>query len=114
MHNCFELKMNTQSIYLYLQFLGYNPHDPASLQCEQNKKDAIVLGVRILAARHLFRKSVRGMVSPYIEIEICGADYDNSKFKTKTISDNGFNPVWDEFFDFNIRNPNLALLRYDI
>ena len=51
------------------------------------------------------------MVSPYIEIEICGADYDNSKFKTKTISDNGFNPVWDEFFDFNIQNPDLALLR---
>ena len=67
--------------------------------------------MRILAARHLFRKSGRGMVSPYIEIEICGADYDNSKFKTKTISDNGFNPVWDEFFDFNVQNPDLALLR---
>jgi hypothetical protein len=28
------------------------------------------------------------MVSPFVEVEICGADYDNAKFKTKTISDN--------------------------
>ena len=90
---------------------GYNPQDPLSVSADQSANAAVVLGVRILAARHLFRKSGRGMVSPYIEIEICGADYDNSKFKTKTISDNGFNPVWDEFFDFNVQNPDLALLR---
>jgi len=53
------------------------------------------------------------MVSPFVEVEICGADYDNTKFKTKTISDNGFNPVWDEFFDFTCKNPDLALIRYE-
>jgi hypothetical protein len=51
------------------------------------------------------------MVSPFVEVEICGADYDNAKFKTKTISDNGFNPVWDEFFDFTCKNPDLAMIR---
>ena len=90
--------------------LGYNPYEPSTIG-ESYTNDAILLGVRVLAARHLSRKSGRGMVSPYIEVEICGADYDNAKFKTKTMSDNGFNPVWDEFFDFNIQNPALALLR---
>ncbi len=61
--------------------------------------------------RYLSRKTGRGMVSPFVEVEICGADYDNAKFKTKTISDNGFNPVWDEFFDFTCKNPDLAMIR---
>merc|ERR1712072_1363805 len=39
---------------------GYNPYDPVSLG-EQYSSDAVVLGVRILAARHLSRKSGRGL-----------------------------------------------------
>lgn len=60
---------------------------------------------------HFLRKSGRGIVSPYVEVEVLGADYDNGKFKTKTISDNGFCPVWDEVFNFKVANPDLALLR---
>ena len=57
------------------------------------------------------------MVSPYVEVEVVGADYDNVKHKTKTINDNGFNPVWGGVadqppFDLHIQNPDLALLRY--
>ena len=62
--------------------------------------------------RYLSRKTGRGIVSPFVEVEICGADYDNAKFKTKTISDNGFNPVWDECFDFTVKNPDLAMIRF--
>ena len=91
----------------YMFESSYNPYDPASF-CS----DAKLLVIRILAARHLTRKSRKGMVSPYIEVEICGADYDNAKYKTKTVHDNGFNPVWDEVFDFKIQKPDLALLRY--
>lgn len=73
---------------------------------------AILLGIRVLAGRHLSRKSGRGMVSPFVEIELCGADYDGTKRRTKTIGDNGYNPFWDEAFDFKVRNPDLALLRF--
>ena len=52
------------------------------------------------------------MVSPNVEVEICGTDYDTAKFKTKTLTDNGFNPVWDDSFDFQIYNPELAFLRF--
>ena len=65
-----------------------------------------------MAARYLSRKSGRGMVSPNVEVEICGTDYDTAKFKTKTLTDNGFNPVWDDSFDFQIYNPELAYLRF--
>ena len=56
------------------------------------------------------------MVSPYVEVEVIGADYDNVKHKTKTIHDNGFNPVWEdkEQFELYIQNPELTLLRYHL
>lgn len=86
---------------------GYLPTDVRGL----THVEPLCLVVRIISARHLSRKSVRGMVSPFVEVEIVGADYDNAKFKTKTISDNGFNPVWEEVFNFKVQNPDLALLR---
>ena len=58
-------------------------------------------------------------MSPYVELEVVGAEYDNVKHKTKTINDNGFNPIWGrsldtcESFDLYIQNPDLALLRYE-
>ena len=51
------------------------------------------------------------MVSPFVEVELCGCEYDAAKFKTKTLSDNGFNPVWDETVELVVQNPDLALLR---
>lgn len=37
----------------------------------------------MIGARHLV-KSGRGIASPFVEIEIVGAEYDNNKFKTST------------------------------
>ena len=75
----------------------------------------LIIGVQIMSARYLSRKSGRGILfSPYVEVEICGAEYDNAKFKTKTVNDNGFNPVWNDCFDFQVYNPDLALLRFVI
>ena len=68
-----------------------------------------------MAARYLSRKSGRGILfSPFVEVEINGADYDNAKYKTKSVSDNGFNPDWNDSFDFQIHNPDLAILRFVI
>ena len=53
----------------------------------------------------------KGMASPFVEVEVIGADYDNVKLKTKVVQDNGFNPVWDESFNLRILNPDLALIR---
>jgi hypothetical protein len=80
-----------------------------------------------------------GVVSPFVEIEIIGCDEDmtsSNKHTTKTISkirelmrimisitvlslnlfvvtaDNGFNPFWDESFQFHVSRPSLAFLRF--
>ena len=75
----------------------------------------LFLGVQVMAARYLSRKSGRGILfSPFVEVEINGADYDNAKYKTKSVSDNGFNPDWNDSFDFQIHNPDLAILRFVI
>ena len=90
----------------YMFRTEYNPSDPKT--CDTHP---LVLEVRVLAARHLTRKTGRGMISPYVEVEICGSEYDDLKLKTKTVGDNGFNPVWDETFTLTVHNAPLAMLR---
>jgi len=87
----------------------YLPTDPSGPAAAGVKP--LSLGVRVMAARHLSRQG-RGLVSPYVEVEICGNEYDNVKHKTRTINDNGYNPVWDETFNMDITNPDMALLRF--
>ena len=38
---------------------------------------------QIIGARHV-PKSGRSISSPFVEVEVVGADYDNSKYKTAT------------------------------
>ncbi|XP_074617747.1 1-phosphatidylinositol 4,5-bisphosphate phosphodiesterase gamma-1-like [Acropora palmata] len=73
--------------------------------------EPLTLTLTIIAARHL-NKSGRGIASPFVEVEIVGAPYDNTKFKTETKADNGLNPVWWVKFDVDVINPPLAYLRF--
>ncbi|NXS84489.1 PLCG1 phosphodiesterase, partial [Erpornis zantholeuca] len=67
---------------------------------------------QILGARHL-PKNGRSIVCPFVEVEVCGSEYDNSKNKTDVVADNGFNPVWlFKQFVFDINNPEFAFLRF--
>lgn len=50
--------------------------------------DSIVIHVRplqIIAARHLTKLRKSGVVCPFVEVEVTGADYDSTKCKTQTI-----------------------------
>ncbi|NWX30282.1 PLCG1 phosphodiesterase, partial [Notiomystis cincta] len=68
--------------------------------------------LEILGARHL-PKNGRSIVCPFVEVEVCGSEYDNSKNKTDVVADNGFNPVWlFKQFVFDINNPEFAFLRF--
>lgn len=74
----------------------------------------MIMTVRVLGARHL-PKLGRSIACPFVEVEICGAEYDNNKFKTTVVNDNGLNPVWapsPEQVKFEIYDPNLAFLRF--
>ncbi|MXQ86733.1 hypothetical protein E5288_WYG013154 [Bos mutus] len=68
--------------------------------------------LQVLGARHL-PKNGRGIVCPFVEIEVAGAEYDSIKQKTEFVVDNGLNPVWPaKPFHFQISNPEFAFLRF--
>lgn len=93
------------------EFMFTDDYDPFSLSSIGNV-EKLTFYLKIIAARHLTKTSNKGYVSPLVEVEVIGADYDYFKAKTNTIRDNGLNPVWNESFVFEINNPDLAFLRF--
>ncbi|KFO96232.1 1-phosphatidylinositol 4,5-bisphosphate phosphodiesterase gamma-1, partial [Calypte anna] len=84
--------------------------EPITVQLQANLTFLFLL--QILGARHL-PKNGRSIVCPFVEVEVCGSEYDNSKNKTDVVADNGFNPVWlFKQFVFDINNPEFAFLRF--
>ena len=45
-------------------------------------------------------------------IELYGLSMDCNYGRTRTVSHNGYNPIFDEMFEFRIMLPELALLRF--
>lgn len=75
------------------------------------------LTVEVLSARKLPKsgvidssKSVEVSINPFVVLEMHGVPDDNRTFKTATIVDNGFNPNWNEKFEFPISYSPLAIL----
>jgi hypothetical protein len=44
------------------------------------------------------------IIDPFVAVTITGAAVDYTKWKTKTISDNGINPIWNEVIIYNVCN----------
>ncbi|NXV07459.1 PLCG1 phosphodiesterase, partial [Cettia cetti] len=88
----------------------FDPFDKNSLKIVE--PITVQLQASILGARHL-PKNGRSIVCPFVEVEVCGSEYDNSKNKTDVVADNGFNPIWlFKQFVFDINNPEFAFLRF--
>lgn len=66
------------------QFMFRDGFDP----CDKNTLvdvDPMTIAIRIIGARHL-SKCKKGMASPYVEVEVVGAEYDSGvKLTTKTV-----------------------------
>ena len=61
----------------------FNPYDSKYLL----HMEPLKISLKIIGARHL-SKSKRGTVSPFVEVEVIGAEFDTSvKLTTKTISE---------------------------
>ncbi|XP_056132461.1 1-phosphatidylinositol 4,5-bisphosphate phosphodiesterase gamma-1-like isoform X2 [Lampris incognitus] len=87
----------------------FDPFDKDTLRVEP-----ITVQLQVLGARHL-PKNGRSIVCPFVEVEICGADYDSCKSKTDVVADNGLNPVWvQRQFVFDIHNPSFSFLRFTV
>lgn len=88
----------------------FDPYDHKTLVGVER----LTISLRIIGARHLSRTGRgRGTVSPFVEVELVGAEFDSGfKLITNAISDNGFNPVWMQCCEFEVANPHFALLRF--
>ncbi|XP_073344301.1 1-phosphatidylinositol 4,5-bisphosphate phosphodiesterase delta-1a isoform X2 [Pagrus major] len=54
----------------------------------------------------------RSIVDPLVRVELYGVPADNASKETHYIDNNGFNPMWNERFQFNIQVPELAMVRF--
>ncbi|XP_037538614.1 1-phosphatidylinositol 4,5-bisphosphate phosphodiesterase gamma-2 [Nematolebias whitei] len=90
------------------EFMRLDSYDPY----QEKKMVKYIINVKVIAARHL-PKLGRSIVSPFVEIELCG--HTEEKFKTIVYRDNGLNPVWKapaEPVEFSIYEPELTYLRF--
>lgn len=98
-------------------------------KCLQSDEDYMaVLGRKRSATRKLLhiklisgfqlpkpKDSKKGeIIDPFLKIEIHGVSIDKQEQKSSVMKNNGFNPVWNEEFHFNIEVPELALVRFVI
>nr|XP_061838118.1 inactive phospholipase C-like protein 2 [Nerophis lumbriciformis] len=77
---------------------------------------AQLLHIKVISGQNLPKprgSAAKGdVVEPYIYVEIHGIPADCAEQRTKTMSQNGDNPIFDESFEFQINLPELAVLRF--
>ncbi|CAG8769800.1 24921_t:CDS:2, partial [Gigaspora rosea] len=74
---------------------------------------AQTLTIEIISAQQLPKTkdySKREIVDPFVEVELLIPGAEATKKKTKTISDNGFNPTWNETLKFTLNYEEINLV----
>ncbi|KAK9961555.1 hypothetical protein ABG768_009338 [Culter alburnus] len=87
-----------------------------------NTKDSVpgvspqLLHIKIISGQNFPKPKGSGakgdVVDPYVYVEIHGIPADCAEQRTKTIHQNGDNPIFDESFEFQINLPELAMVRF--
>lgn len=107
-----KFRDNGQCGYLlkpkFMQNESFHPNNPLSI----NPMEECTISIHIIAGRHLYRCGKCS--NPIVTVGIVGANFDTGiKHRTKS-SNNGFTPIWNESCQFSIRNPYLAILRFEV
>ncbi|KAM4630850.1 inactive phospholipase C-like protein 2 [Polymixia lowei] len=75
-----------------------------------------LLHVKVISGQNLPRPRGSGakgdVVDPYVYVEIHGIPADCAEHRTRTVTQNGDNPIFDESFEFQINLPELAMVRF--
>uniref|UniRef100_A0A1A8H2F3 Phosphoinositide phospholipase C n=1 Tax=Nothobranchius korthausae TaxID=1143690 RepID=A0A1A8H2F3_9TELE len=87
-----------------------------------NTKDSVpgvspqLLHIKIISGQNFPKPKGSGakgdVVDPYMYVEIHGIPADCAEQRTKTVHQNGDNPLFDESFEFQINLPELAMVRF--
>uniref|UniRef100_A0A8C1Q7L2 Phosphoinositide phospholipase C n=1 Tax=Cyprinus carpio TaxID=7962 RepID=A0A8C1Q7L2_CYPCA len=120
---CPEMDLN-QGLFLQNGRSGYNLK-PSYLRDRDTKFDPITLPdgpwlkhktlhVMVISAQQLPKVTERksSIVDPIVKVQIYGVPADTTTVETQYIENNGFNPMWNENFQFDVRVPDLALVRF--
>ena len=74
-----------------------------------------LMSLTIISGQHIPRKSSGGFAGPYVKARIIGhSDEQDTKHVTESVKKNGFNPFWNETFQFYIKAPALAFLELTV
>ncbi|XP_053198662.1 1-phosphatidylinositol 4,5-bisphosphate phosphodiesterase delta-1a [Scomber japonicus] len=74
-----------------------------------------IFHVMVISAQQLpklNKDKPKSIVDPLVRVEIHGVPADSASEETHYIDNNGFNPMWNENFQFDINVPELALVRF--
>ncbi|XP_056091551.1 1-phosphatidylinositol 4,5-bisphosphate phosphodiesterase delta-1b isoform X1 [Rhinichthys klamathensis goyatoka] len=120
---CPEMNLN-QGLFLQNGQTGYILK-PSYLRDQDTEFDPITLTkgpwlkrkslhVMVISAQQLPKVSQRksSIVDPIVQVQIYGVPADTTVVETQYIENNGFNPMWNENFQFDVCVPDLALVRF--
>lgn len=89
--------------------LKFNPNMP--------EKVRLSVTVRIVSGHNLPKpkgEMTGEVIDPFVEVHLLGLPVDAVKYGTQVITDNGFNPRWDEAFTFDVSTPELSSLMFTV
>lgn len=89
----------------------FNPLNPT-----ETFDKPMYLNIQILSGQFLPRSKETSKDIPdvYVRMSIHGLACDEKSQQTKVIDNNGFDPIWNETFQFHIRFPQLALVYFAV
>jgi hypothetical protein len=94
--------------------------NPLDYSIKPSSKDLLEhpqrLILTIISGQFLSRssKTTDDIPDPYVVISTHGISCDQQIHKTRFIENNGFNPIWNETFVFDIHFPQMCLVRFDV
>ncbi|ELU11919.1 hypothetical protein CAPTEDRAFT_102886, partial [Capitella teleta] len=89
--------------------LPFNPLGPFEVKKELKIK--IISGHQLPFSNEKALKTERSL---YVQLRVSGVEDDNAREKTKTVKNNGFNPVWNDELTAKLRVPELALISLNV
>ncbi|XP_078120799.1 1-phosphatidylinositol 4,5-bisphosphate phosphodiesterase delta-1-like isoform X2 [Sander vitreus] len=74
------------------------------------------LHVMVISAQQLPKVNQKesSIVDPLVKVAVYGVPADNAEKETSYVENNGFNPEWNETFQFDVYVPELALVRFTV
>lgn len=80
--------------------------------------EPLYLRVKIISGQQLplprGASSKATAIDPYVTVQVFGIPTDCAEARTKTVSNEGHSPIFDECFEFTVAAPELAILRFAV